>query len=376
MPDDTRNDTATKKTFSQKWGDDPFTSMGYTQVPNALIQYAAQLELRSEECWLICCILKFKFDKNNPTPRQEDLARLFGQSIDTVQRTVKKIMDKNLLRVERVRSDFGRFTHMVYDFTPLRYALNECYYADHPQDRPRVSIKATEPTPQICGVVEQTSHTADLRHGNENKPHRRSAARSTPQICGVAINKVSRADSKNLLFKETDSSRTRARPDVSQSELSAAAELIELLIAQDVNRADAQRLALEKKEECRIQLEYLPYVTEFRSGKGAYLRSAIESGYGAPKGYRDAQLRAQKEQKRSRIQQSHLQAMQQTRTEIESARSQAQADPVFWDQIMAEAVARLPRILRERPNNPAYEPALQTCIDSILKERTKLESTS
>jgi len=376
MPDDTRNDPATKKTFSQKWGDDPFTSMGYTQVPNALIQYAAQLELRSEECWLICCVLKFKFDESNPTPRQEDLARLFGQSIDTVQRTAKKIMNKNLLRVERVRSDFGRFTHMVYDFTPLRYALNECYYADHPQDRPRVSIKAAEPTPQICGMAEQTSHTADLRCGNEIKPHRKSAARATPQICGVAINKESRVDSKTLLFKKTDSSRTRTAQDVSPAALSAAAELIELLVAQDVNRGDAQRLALEKAEECRVQLEYLPYVTEFRSGKGAYLRSAIESGYGAPKGYRDAQLRTQKEQKRSRIQQSRLQAVQQTRSEIEAASSQAQADPILWAQILAEAKGRLPSILRERPHNPAYEPALQACIDSIVIERTKLESTS
>ena len=139
-------------TFSQKWGEDPFTSLGHTQVPNALVEYAARLGLKSEECWLICCILRFKYSADNPRPTQETLAKLFGQSVDTVQRTAKKIVDKKLLKVERMRSDLGKYTHTVYDFTPLRFALNETYYQDHPQERPHMPVALPEPRPQKCGL--------------------------------------------------------------------------------------------------------------------------------------------------------------------------------------------------------------------------------
>jgi hypothetical protein len=98
---------ATRLTFSQKWGDDPFTQMGHTQVPNALVEYAARLGLKSEECWLICCVLRFKYSEDNPRPTQETLARLFGQSVDTVQRTVRKIVAKKLLKIERGARRWG-----------------------------------------------------------------------------------------------------------------------------------------------------------------------------------------------------------------------------------------------------------------------------
>jgi hypothetical protein len=173
-------------TFSQKWGDDPFTQSGHTQVPNALIVYAHRLGLRSEECWLITCILRFKYDDANPTPSQELLAELFGQSVDTVQRTVKKIVDKKLLKVERVRDDdTHRFTHTVYDFTPLRFALNECHYQDHPEERPQMPTLPERATPQKCGLENSDTHTAEMRPGFSREPHRRNAAWATPQICGV-----------------------------------------------------------------------------------------------------------------------------------------------------------------------------------------------
>ncbi|WP_309697450.1 helix-turn-helix domain-containing protein [Armatimonas sp.] len=167
-----RAETSKRLTFSQKWGDDPFTQSGHTQVPNALITYAHRLGLKSEECWLITCILRFKYDDSNPTPSQERLAELFGQSVDTVQRTIKKIVDKRLLKVERFRDEeTHRFTHTVYDFTPLRFSLNECHYQDHPEERPQMPTLPEKATPQICGLEFRGSHTAVLRPG----PHRRTA---------------------------------------------------------------------------------------------------------------------------------------------------------------------------------------------------------
>jgi hypothetical protein len=75
-------------------------------------------------------------------------------------------------------------------------------------------------------------------------------------------------------------------------------ELVERLAENGLNRSDAERLAREKPDECRRQLDHLPFVPEFRSSPGAYLRSAIEGGYGPPKGYAEhaAKERARKRQ--------------------------------------------------------------------------------
>lgn len=201
-------ETGKRLTFSQKWGDDPFTQSGHTQVPNALISYAHRLGLRSEECWLITCILRFKYDASNPTPSQEMLAELFGQSVDTVQRTVKKIVDKRLLKVERIRDEeTHRFTHTVYDFTPLRFALNECHYQDHPDERPQMPVIPEKATPQKCGM-DTGSHTAEMRHGFPREPGRKSAAWATPQICGVDI-----GNKKSLNVKEKEALNVRRESD-------------------------------------------------------------------------------------------------------------------------------------------------------------------
>lgn len=152
------NDLRGKSTFSQKWGDDPFTKIGHTQVPNALVDYASRLHLSSEECWLITCILRFKYTADTPLrPTQETLANLFGQSLKTIQRTTQKIIARKFLILERVRGDSGQFNHTIYDFTPLRHALNECYYEDHPQERPNKpeSNKSTRKVNQESDLFSQ-----------------------------------------------------------------------------------------------------------------------------------------------------------------------------------------------------------------------------
>ncbi|MCC6485540.1 MAG: hypothetical protein IT209_11895 [Armatimonadetes bacterium] len=65
------------------------------------------------------------------------------------------------------------------------------------------------------------------------------------------------------------------------------------LIDNGVNRKEAVRLVAAYTEECRRQLTYLPFVTRFRSTRGAYLRSAIEQGFGAPKAYLQEQERVE-----------------------------------------------------------------------------------
>ena len=61
--------------------------------------------------------------------------------------------------------------------------------------------------------------------------------------------------------------------------------LVAQLVAADLNRETAERFARERPDECRRQLAYLPFVTEFKSSRGAYLRRAIEQGFAPPAAY-------------------------------------------------------------------------------------------
>ncbi len=173
----------TAYTFSQKWGDDPFTALGHTQVPDALIGYAARLRLVPEECWLIVCVLKFKHTPDNPYPSQARLAQILGQSEDTVRRLLKRIQRKGLVHVERVRGDLGHYTHSVYDFTPLRAALNEAFYEDHPQERPKTA--PPEATAQNCTVAATTPQNVPQPPRKIARNYPAKCAVTTMQNCGL-----------------------------------------------------------------------------------------------------------------------------------------------------------------------------------------------
>ena len=51
----------------------------------------------------------------------------------------------------------------------------------------------------------------------------------------------------------------------------------------------ARQLATDNPEECRRQLEYLPFVKHIRSTRAGYLRRAIELRFDAPPGYLKAE---------------------------------------------------------------------------------------
>ena len=61
------------------------------------------------------------------------------------------------------------------------------------------------------------------------------------------------------------------------------AALIAELIASDLNREVAERFARDLPEESHRQLSFLPFVKEFKTSRGAYLRRAIEQGFAPPR---------------------------------------------------------------------------------------------
>ena len=66
--------------------------------------------------------------------------------------------------------------------------------------------------------------------------------------------------------------------------------LIAALVDSGLNRVDAENFSHQYPDECRRQLEYLPYMADFKTSRGAYLRRAIEQGYGPPPGYEKARV--------------------------------------------------------------------------------------
>jgi hypothetical protein len=248
MPEDF---TPKTYTFSQKWGDDPFTALGHTQVPDALIGYAARLGLFPEECWLIVCILKFKHTPDNPYPSQERLAGILGQSADTVRRLLKRIQRKGLVSVERVRGDLGHYTHSVYDFTPLRHALNEAFYQDHPEDRPKgASQTPPSATMHNCTVVENSATNSPDSATTPQKvaqPPRKTdryyPAKSdltTVQNCGT------KKSQKKEYIKEIEATLNVVGADGGTTKHEAASEAISGVQTSNVSRSDCKTLSSQE----------------------------------------------------------------------------------------------------------------------------------
>lgn len=146
--------------------------------------------------------------------------------------------------------------------------------------------------------------------------------------------------------------------------------LVTALAEAGLNRADARRLAREQPDECRRQLAFLPYVGEFRSSRGAYLRTAIEQGFAPPPGWQAAQEQEEKAAKAARRRQAQAAkaaAEQAARARRKAAREALQAhQPALFAELVRQAEAQLPPPVRNRPDGPAYRAALEGRLDALV----------
>lgn len=145
------------------------------------------------------------------------------------------------------------------------------------------------------------------------------------------------------------------------------------LISHGVNRADAVRLAKAKPNECRRQLAFLPFVRDFKSGKGAFLRTAIEHGYGPPKGWTEREERLEKERQRTRADTQSREAEERQRIDREGEQvayrvvlAEAQQDPEGWAALLARAEEMLPPPIRKNRDGPGFQPALDAKIRELV----------
>lgn len=137
----------------------------------------------------------------------------------------------------------------------------------------------------------------------------------------VPAGKRSKAETASVTFSPSQNTAPEVGGETTPQPLDAVAPetaaLIAQLVAADLNREVAERFAREKPDECRRQLLYLPFVTEFTSSRGAFLRRAIEQGFTPPKGYTQFLEESEAKQKK--------QAEANQRRAAEAARNAAEA---------------------------------------------------
>ena len=102
-------------------------------------------------------------------------------------------------------------------------------------------------------------------------------------------------------------------------------------------------------------MEFLPHVKEFKTSRGAYLRRAIEEGYGPPKSYAQSQVREEAAQAaRRRKGEAALKAAEETaRQSHEKRHSEAFAAFLCdwvgqWEKTQPEAFLAFQRSEEEK----------------------------
>jgi hypothetical protein len=174
--------------------------------------------------------------------------------------------------------------------------------------------------PSPIGEPSPTPTTTDA----DTKTKRTGAARKSARIQGepiVGTPTVIPIGATPPVSLTTGAGKPRRNPEannpLSEEEKDA---LVEELVANELNRGDAVDFAQWWPRECRRQLLFLPFVTEFKTSRGAYLRRAIEEQYGVPAAYTK---RYEEEQNQQRA--AHQQAESLFRANQEAARKAHEA---------------------------------------------------
>lgn len=148
-------------------------------------------------------------------------------------------------------------------------------------------------------------------------------------------------------------------------------DLVRQLIAADVNRADAVRLARDFAEECTRQLAFLPYVERFTKGRGAYLAAAIRDGYGPPVGYDAAVARQEASEATQRNNDARKASAGQQSAKnaaVEAATEAVKAIPDLWRKVEEEALSLFPpEIQKKSPESTMYQATLRSQIRRIIE---------
>lgn len=97
---------------------------GFTSLPNLLIRNYRKLKIEHGEYGLICQLLSYKHDARDPYPSRELLAENLCCSTRQIDKWVKSLRTKGLLRTGRRRNVHNKqWDNTVYNFKPLLDSL-------------------------------------------------------------------------------------------------------------------------------------------------------------------------------------------------------------------------------------------------------------
>lgn len=105
------------KTLNKKWGAD-VTDLGWTAVPNILIERQQALKLTPIELNLILILLKYWWDISNPPyPSKRAIGEMLGREESTIRKTFSDLEKRGLIeRGPRYMSRGGQTTnHYLMD---------------------------------------------------------------------------------------------------------------------------------------------------------------------------------------------------------------------------------------------------------------------
>ncbi len=113
-----------KSKIVQIWGD--ILDEGFTSVPNILLRYRSNLEIKPQHLVLVIDIMSFKWDSENPFPSYSTLAQRAGIAERSIKRIVQDLEEMNLLiRTQRFDEESGAQITTIFDFRPLVQKLTE-----------------------------------------------------------------------------------------------------------------------------------------------------------------------------------------------------------------------------------------------------------
>jgi len=88
--------------FVKKWGKETY-DLGWTAIPNVLIERQQALQLDSLGLNIVLILLKhwWRADDGAPYPSKQKIADMTGKSLSSVQRSVRKLEERGLVKREK-----------------------------------------------------------------------------------------------------------------------------------------------------------------------------------------------------------------------------------------------------------------------------------
>lgn len=108
-----------QKTLTKKWGGE-IMALGFTAVPDILLKRMAKLNISATEMVVMIQIMSYWWSADQlPFPSKKKIAVAIGCGEKTVQRTLSRLVELNLINRKERRRAKDRNESNVYDFSPL-----------------------------------------------------------------------------------------------------------------------------------------------------------------------------------------------------------------------------------------------------------------